>query len=451
MNTDFETTIDFSKESGAVKPMNAVNNGPAGSATRGVSGNFQAYKELEIPYARIHDSAFCSAYGGEFTVDVHRIFRDFNADENDPASYHFRSTDRYLENMRKAGTEPFYRLGCNIEHGEKNGTFPPADFAKWARICEHIIRHYNEGWADGFDWNITYWEIWNEPDCRNADGSNPCWQGTDEQFFEFFAVSAKHLKACFPHLKIGGPAICSLWGNYAETFLRSQKERATPIDFISYHWYGAYLQDFRDTIRRANTLFSECGYPDAETILNEWNYIRGWLGENWSYSLRTEKNRKGASFIAGAMCIGQREDLDMLMYYDARPCGMNGLFDTETLAPLPGYYALYGFRELRRLGRYVPTEIDYDAGIYTCAAKSDDAAAVLISYYSDDDNAPAKLGRFELDNVFPGQTVKVELWASDGTREPGLVHEEYFTADKFAVYLPVSLHGIYMLRITTAV
>ncbi len=449
MKTDFQTVIDFGRESGVIKPMNAVNNGPAGDGVRGTGGNFQAYKELEIPYARTHDAAFCPAYGWEFTIDVHRIFRDFGADENDPASYRFSSTDRYLDTMRRAGTEPFYRLGCNIEHGEKNGTFPPADYAKWARICEHIIRHYNEGWADGFAWNITYWEIWNEPDCRNADGSNPCWQGTDEQFFEFFAVSAKHLKACFPHLKTGGPAVCWLWGDFAGTFLRAQKDRGTPIDFFSYHWYGAYLTDFRDTIRLARKLTAECGYPDAEMILNEWNYIRGWLGEDWSYSLRTEKDQKGASFIAGAMCIGQREDLDMLMYYDARPCGMNGLFDTDTLALLPGFYTFYGFRELRRLGRYVPTEMDYDAGIYTCAAKSDDSAAVLISYYSDDDQTPAKLSRFEIKGAFPGKTVKAEIWASDGTREAGLVSEEYFTSDRFAVYLPLNLHGVYLIRITT--
>ena len=41
---------------------------------------------------------------------------------------------------------------------------PPKDFRKWAQICEHIIRHYNEGWADGHKWDIRYWEIWNEAD-----------------------------------------------------------------------------------------------------------------------------------------------------------------------------------------------------------------------------------------------------------------------------------------------
>ena len=49
---------------------------------------------------------------------------------------------------------------------------PPKDYAKWARICEHIITHYTEGWADGFNYKITYWEIWNEPE------NIQMWQGT---------------------------------------------------------------------------------------------------------------------------------------------------------------------------------------------------------------------------------------------------------------------------------
>ena len=69
-----------------------------------------------------------------------------------------------------AGVEPYYRLGITIEHQayiKPYHTFPPKDPEKWARICEHIIRHYTEGWADGYHYNIRYWEIWNEPEVQN--------------------------------------------------------------------------------------------------------------------------------------------------------------------------------------------------------------------------------------------------------------------------------------------
>lgn len=142
---------DPAVELGKIKPMNAVNNGPIKAKSSQSRGNFEAYRNLEIPYARNHDAAFCSAYGGNHTVDINFIFPDFSKDANDPASYDFAATDRYLKTIREAGTKIFYRLGSKIEHGvKKYGTRVPPDFKKWAVICEHIIRHYNEGWANGY-------------------------------------------------------------------------------------------------------------------------------------------------------------------------------------------------------------------------------------------------------------------------------------------------------------
>ena len=124
MNT---ISVDFSKECGIIKPMNAVNNGPAGSQVRKIS-NYDLYTAARIPYARLHDTAFAN----EWLVDVHRIFRDFDADENDPASYVFGPTDNYLKNIEKCGTKIYYRLGAAIEHGYRYGTIPPKDNLKWA-------------------------------------------------------------------------------------------------------------------------------------------------------------------------------------------------------------------------------------------------------------------------------------------------------------------------------
>ena len=89
--------IDFKNVSGKIKHMNSVNNGPF----RTVRGHdtFDAFKAARIPYARNHDASFDSRLGGEFAVDVHRIFRDFDKDENDPLSYSFYSTDEYLKTI----------------------------------------------------------------------------------------------------------------------------------------------------------------------------------------------------------------------------------------------------------------------------------------------------------------------------------------------------------------
>ena len=97
--------VDFSTTEGKVKPLHGTNNGPWGSVIRQTKGNFADWKEAGIPYARMHDSSFCETYGGEFFVDVHRIFPNFDADVNDPASYLFRWTDEYIQNTLSVDTK----------------------------------------------------------------------------------------------------------------------------------------------------------------------------------------------------------------------------------------------------------------------------------------------------------------------------------------------------------
>ena len=437
-------TIDLSKTLGKIKPMHAVNNGPAGSEVRGTS-NFPLFREAGIPYVRNHDASFYSGYGGEHTVDVHRIFKNFDADENDPASYVFAPTDFYLAAVEAANSKTFYRLGASIEHGWKEGTYPPKDFLKWAKICEHIIRHYTEGWANGFHYDIEYWEIWNEPDCRNRDGSNPCWQGTDEQFIELYSVAATHLKQCFPHLKIGGPAFCNAWPiPFKDAFLRHVKEHNIPLDFYSYHCYANTPCEVYACIESGEKALNDAGLGGTMTILNEWNYIRGWFAEDWTYSLRMEKSLKGASYITGTMCAGQASTLGMLMYYDARPCGMNGMFDTDTLAPLKGYYPFPMFNTLYKLGTHV------DGGwlwedIYYSAATDGENSAALLTYYHDDDTKEGKDVTVTFRGAAEGTRVTISLL--DETHDNEVISEEYFTSDTFAKRLHFDLFTTWLVKI----
>lgn len=438
--------IDCNTLVGKIKPMNAVNNGPAGSAVR-KTGNVETYRAAHIPYARLHDSAFYNGYGGEWSVDVHRIFRDFNADENDERSYLFEPTDKYLANIDAVGTKIFYRLGAAIEHGYKYGTFPPKDYLKWARICEHIIRHYTEGWANGFYYDIEYWEIWNEADCTDGDGTNPCWQGTQSEFVDFYCVTSKYLKEKFPHLKIGGPSIAWIGTGLMKALVPAVKQRGAALDFLSFHRYAKQLEEFLGDIITVRNYLDEQGFPQTETILNEWNYIQGWSGDEWKYSLRMEKGLKGSAFVVGAMCVSQASPLDMLMYYDARPCGMNGMFHTDTLEPLKTYYSIKAFGDLLLLGDSLKTQVEGE-NIYACAGTNGKETGVLLTYYKNDDTAPTKRVRVELTNAFKGKAVKAEYYILDETRNMELVREEIFTADEIAVYLDLPVFTSYYIRLT---
>ncbi len=422
-------TVNAAKEIGPVKPMHAVNNGPSIGKPGGdqKNGNFEDYKAVRIPFARTHDSVGCVS-GGAHTCDIGAIFPEFDADENDPGNYDFVFTDHYLDNIRRAGTEVFFRLGQTIEHGPKKyGVLPPKDYAKWARVCEHVIRHYNEGWCWGVDgapttvniawsnqFNIVYWEIWNEPDL-DADGdrfrTNPrTWGGSDAEFFRFFETAAKHLKGRFPRLKIGGPAICGRldWGR---RFLGFCRDRDVPLDFFSWHIYATEPRQIAACAAEVRKMLDDSGYAKAESILNEWNYVKGWT-DDFQYSLEVESGmyaQKGAAFIAATMVDCQSSPVDMLMFYDARlSTGMNSMFSKPTCHPLKGYYPFYAWSKLSSLGIQIACEVkegrvaasDANTGVVfksengrparsfrAVAAKSKNGAgAVLVVRYSEDNN-----------------------------------------------------------------
>ena len=91
--------IDFSSVQGPVKPVNGVGQPPilGFDDTR----LFRYLKEAGIPYSRLHDVG--GAYGKNVFVDIPNLFRDFDADETDPASYDFAFTDRLINALVENG------------------------------------------------------------------------------------------------------------------------------------------------------------------------------------------------------------------------------------------------------------------------------------------------------------------------------------------------------------
>ncbi len=124
-------TIDVNQTVGKIKPMHATGQPPLNGVGRGSYQAFHYLSEIGTPFSRLHDVG--GVFGGNRYVDVPNIFRDFNADENDPASYDFAFTDTLITALYEAGIEPYYRLGVTIEnHAEIKAyhIYPPADYEK---------------------------------------------------------------------------------------------------------------------------------------------------------------------------------------------------------------------------------------------------------------------------------------------------------------------------------
>ena len=425
--------FDLSKPCGSFKPLNATNGGPWYNrmASDQKRSNIKDYKAAGIPYSRNHDSGVCGIYGGPYSHDITNIFPNFDADENDPLSYDFACTDDSILNCLEAGTKTFFRLGQTIEHQvKKHGTVPPKDFHKWARIAEHIIRHYTEGWADGFALDMPYWEIWNEPNLdRDERKDKRCWGGTSREFFDFYEIAAKHLKKCFPHLKIGGPAAAGSesyeWETWIRTFLSEMQKRKVEIDFFSWHQYDTTPEGIIRQSEIVKKLLIEYGYGNAESICNEWNYMKDW--KDTLYSIQCIHGLKGASFLASLMCLAQRSTIDMLMYYDTRPSVFNGIFDFYTHGRLKGYYPMLWYSFFYQTEYEVRAENDCE-GIYSlCGVDREGKITAMFTYYSDDDNAPQK--RMAADF---GRDAKFEVYLLDETHDgemTGVTDSPEFTMD----------------------
>lgn len=410
--------FDLSKPGNKFKILNATNGGPwhKRHVVDQLRSNFADYKAARIPYSRNHDSAVCGIYGGPYSHDITNIFPDFDADVNDPVSYDFACTDEAILTCLDAGTQTFFRLGQTIEHQiKKHGTIPPKDFHKWALICEHIIRHYNEGWADGFKLGMEYWEIWNEPDLDPEDSKNKkCWGGTKAQFFNLYEVAAKHLKSCFPNLKIGGPALA--WNEeWAEDFLCEMQKRNVPIDFFSWHIYCTVPEKMLEKAERIQALMEKYGYGDAENILNEWNYVKGWT-DDFQYSINSIHGIKGGIFTLSCICVAQNSPIDMLMYYDTRPSGFNGVFDFYSYEKLKGYYALYWYGMFYDMEKEVPAENNIENVYSLCGVNKDGKAMAIVSYYTEDDDAPEKQVKVDF-----GKSGGYEIYLLDSEHNAELV------------------------------
>ena len=377
--------IDDTRTVGRIKPLHAGGQPPLlGSRTT----CFHYLTEAGIPYSRLHDVG--GLYGGGRYVDIPNLFRNFDADETDPQNYDFTFTDHLISALIEAGVEPYFRLGITIENYadiKYYHAMPPKDYEKWARICEHIVAHYNEGWADGFRYNITYWEIWNEPDNkRNRDAVSEMWNGTPEEYYRLYDVTAKHLKKCFPNIKVGGYASCGFYyltapqtkivnrPNYEYFmeffygFFEYVKEHGSPIDFFSWHSYDKT----ENTLIWANWLgekLKEFGYGHIESHLNEWDPFCKEFG-----------TAHHSAEIAAMMLGMQNTHVSLMCIYDMRITNVPycPLFDVITQTPIHGYYSMVAFNHLYRLGTQVKLTCD-TKGLYAVAATNGKKNALMIS------------------------------------------------------------------------
>jgi len=252
------------------------------------------YKSIGIRFIRTHDF-----YG---PTDISTIFPNWNASVDDEKSYNFSSSDAVIKSIVKNGFNVFYRLG---ESASENATKrqPPKNFTKWAEICKHIVMHYNDGWCNGYHFNIKYWETWNEPDLKGF------WNGTAEQYYRLYEITAKTLKEYNTSLKVGGPCTSSIANeNFTTRFLDYVISHHVPMDFFSWHMYDSNPMSYHKASFYTRKMLDSYDLYNCENINTEWNI-------NILSPQREKENEKNAAYTANCIIAFQLSPIDHAFRY----------------------------------------------------------------------------------------------------------------------------------------
>jgi xylan 1,4-beta-xylosidase len=441
--------IDFAKPAGTIRALHGINKGPL--APGGIMDFTELTRALAIPHTRLHD---CH-WPNPDVVDFHAVFPRPEADPQKPESYVFGPTDEYVAAVRATGAQIVFRLGQSIEHTKiKRHVHPPKDLRQWTAIGLGIIRHYNEGWADGHRHGIRYWEIWNEPENRPV-----MWTGTDEQFLDLYATAAREIKKHDPQLLVGGPSFGAsgsfAHGKFQPTefvtkFLDRCQRESLPLDFFSWHCYTADSTELIARAKAIRQLLDTRGFTKTESHLNEWNFLPGNSWKQISKSATGEARQKhyedmagapGAAFIAAALLELQDAPVDVGNLFHGEAGGF-GIFN-EHGVPMKNYYALLAFRDLLQTPKRV-TIVGAVPGKLAAVAGTNDArttATILVSNFS---HRPSAI-RLSLENTPWKGAHSVEVRVLNATQNLTITHADVSDKPSFDLNLPAPAVAIITL------
>jgi len=390
--------VNFAKAVRPVGMMHGTNNGPYMH-----QGDFgPEYDEAGIPFVRFHETHSQTTK----CIEIPFIFRDFDADENDEKNYFFGTTDKVITEAVKHGITVMYRLGMGTESSRPRlfSEIPP-DPQKWARICVNIIRHYNEGWANGFHYAIPYWEIWNEADLQQY------WPGTVEQFNVQYEEAALAIRAYDPNLKVGGCALADpdRTDGFVEAFMDHVTQRNLPMDFFSWHFYREDIMEIEARCAVVDELLKKYGlYGSVENINSEWHGIalrkRSDRDPRWGgWDLSKSEQVCSAVCNVAAMIIMQQHGVTKAAYYDAENRGaLCGLWDVH-MHKQKQFYGFKAFNYLYQAGtEYESSSDNFD--LRAMAAADGKKGYLLLANYTDQ----ADTVTLEL-NHMPGADMQVYL------------------------------------------
>jgi hypothetical protein len=370
--------VDAGSVVGTIRSLQGVNLGPLGSRPNSIDLSKQ-YKDIGVDLIRTHDNH------GPTDIDMFEkakpvpgiIFPNMDLDADKEESYVFGPSDRIIKGIVDNGAQVYYRLGRTF--GWADPTMP-YDFDKFANICKHVAMHYNSGWANGFHFNIRYWELWNEPnvmpDWTPGERFPVPWGGPAIQFFHLYEKVAQAIKSYDPKLKMGA---CGLAEGQRENVFREGlieycADHNVPLDFFSWHHYSGDSSDPYDLVRVAHIvrdILDTNGFQNAENHCNEWNLSVS----STPTDPQNQSSMESAAFAATAL-IYMQGVVDVSAYYAGTAGGM-GMFERDGSYRKKAYVFKANGKLLATPQRLAVSGAD-TIGFAVLAGRSADSATVQI-------------------------------------------------------------------------
>ncbi len=311
--------IDYAIEKGIIKDILGGNKG-------GEVASAKPYLDgVGINSIRIHDYHYNGgdyySYSDFWNKDANGDYIDINTsfNPNNPTHYHWNNTDNLITSILTNDYSIYFRLGTS--YPSKNyilqPQYPPSNtggnstnFSKFAQLAVNTIRHYNNGWNNGFNHNIEYWEIWNEP-------NGLFWDGTPIQFFKMYKAVSMAIKANNPYVKVGalGSHTSTTYSDSAtfrEDFISYCNANNLALDFYSWHVYGMKnpygLMKLNNKIK---TTLITYNYPNTESHISEINAFA--LKSGGLHELI--RSAKGATYYLSLMLTAQEAGISKMFIY----------------------------------------------------------------------------------------------------------------------------------------
>ena len=252
----------------------------AGRANEGLRADWQQQlaiiqKDVHFKYIRFH---------GLLHDDMRVYAEDKKTGE---PIYNWQYIDKLYDFLLSINIKPFVEFGfmpaelaadTKTIFWWKANSSKPKSYEKWDALITNLVQHWKERYGEE-ELKKWYFEVWNEPDLKGF------FNGTQADYFELYAHTAKAVKSVSSKYRVGGPATSAT--KWIGDFLTYCATNNLPVDFVSTHDYGTtsvldemgtkkqQLKSIRDTIaidvKTVRQTINASLYKNAELHFTEWN------------------------------------------------------------------------------------------------------------------------------------------------------------------------------------